>query len=187
MKEVDPSIKVGSGLNSPQFIELMGGKHPYDFLVAHSYSFFRDTPRGIDQLHDLMMYLPEDQAAKVTATKKLMEAQPAPRTNDIVVSEWAMSTGNSIGLGRIEAPLHYTQSLDSALYTALILREWIKLDIPLASKHTLIDIDPNFPPKGYTKIRTAYQAMIGPYPCFVLSASAQTFRLFTSMMGGRGG
>jgi alpha-N-arabinofuranosidase len=186
MKEADPSIQVGSGLNSPQFIELMGsGGYPYDFLVAHSYSFFRDTPRGIDELHDLMMYLPENQAGKVTATKEMMEAQPPPRTNDIIVSEWAMATGTNIGLGRIDAPLHYTQSLDSALYTALILREWIKLDIPLASKHTLIDIDPDFPPEGYTKIRTAYQAMIGPYPCFVMSASAHTFRLFTSMTGGQ--
>ena len=186
MKEVDPSIKVGSGLNSPQFLELMGSTHPYDFLVAHSYSFFDETPRGMRQLHDLMMYLPEDQAAKVAETKGSIAASlgsSPPRAVDLVISEWAMSTGGKLGLSRIDAPLRYTQSLDSALYTALILLHWIELDVPLAEKHTLIDIDPDSPPRGYTKIRTAFQAIIGPYPCYVLSASAHTFRLFTNMMG----
>jgi alpha-L-arabinofuranosidase len=183
MKEVDPSIKVGSGLNSPQFLELMGSTHPYDFLVAHSYSFFDETPTGMRQLHDLMMYLPEDQAAKVAATKELIAASAGTASRDVAITEWAMSTGNTLGLGRIDAPLSYTQSLDSALYTALILRHWIEMDVPLAQKHTLIDIDPDSPPRGYTKIRTAFQAVIGPYPCFVLSASAHTFRLFTNMMG----
>lgn len=185
MKSVDPSIEIGSGLNSPFFVSTMGQTYPYDFLVAHSYSFFTSTPPNIDGLHDLMMGLTEEQAAKVEATKSLISDYAGARAEevDIVVSEWAMATGLNIGLGRIDAPLHYTQSVDGALYVALMLRQWIRLDIPLAEKHALIDINPGSPPPGYDKPRTAYQAVIGPAPCFVLSAPALAFRMYSHLMG----
>ena len=185
MKRVDPSIEIGSGLNSRFFIETMGGTHPYDFLVAHSYSFFNSTPPNLDGLHDLMMGLTEEQAAKVEATKTAISNSAGERAEDIdiVVSEWAMATGVNIGLGRIDAPLRYTQSLDGALYAALMLRHWIRLDIPLAEKHALIDINPGSPPPGYDKPRTAYQALIGPAPCYVLSAPALAFRMYSTLLG----
>ncbi|MDQ3783915.1 MAG: hypothetical protein M3360_03430 [Actinomycetota bacterium] len=186
MKTVDPSIEIGSGLNSPFFISMMGQTHPYDFLVAHSYSFFTSTPPNTDGLHDLMMGLTEEQASKVEQTKSVISDYAGERRADdidIVVSEWAMATGLNIGLGRIDAPLHYTQSLDGALYAALMLRQWITLDIPLAEKHALIDINPGSPPPGYDKPRTAYQAVIGPAPCYVLSAPALAFRMYSTLLG----
>ncbi|CAN5163465.1 hypothetical protein BH20ACT22_BH20ACT22_05830 [soil metagenome] len=186
MKSVDPSIEIGSGLNSPFFISMMGQTYPYDFLVAHSYSFFTSTPPNMDALHDLMMGLTEEQASKVAATKSVISdnaGEARAEDIDIVVSEWAMATGVNIGLGRIDAPLHYTQSLDGALYAALMLRQWIKLDIPLAEKHALIDINPGSPPPGYDKPRTAYQAVIGPAPCYVLSAPALAFRMYSTLLG----
>lgn len=186
MKSVDPSIQIGSGLNSPFFISMMGQVHPYDFLVAHSYSFFTSTPPNTDGLHDLMMGLTEEQASKVENTRSVISDYAGERRAediDIVVSEWAMATGVNIGLGRIDAPLHYTQSLDGALYAALILRQWIRLDIPLAEKHALIDINPGSPPPGYDKPRTAYQAVIGPAPCYVLSAPALAFRMYSTLLG----
>ncbi|MDQ3766055.1 MAG: hypothetical protein M3346_01755 [Actinomycetota bacterium] len=185
MKSVDPSIEIGSGLNNPFFISMMGQTHPYDFLVAHSYSFFTSTPPNLDGLHDLMMGLTEEQASKVEGTKSVIENSAGERAEeiDIVVSEWAMATGLNIGLGRIDAPLHYTQSLDGALYAALMLRQWIRLDIPLAEKHALIDINPGSPPPGYDKPRTAYQAVIGPAPCYVLSAPALAFRMYSALLG----
>lgn len=186
MKSVDPSIEIGSGLNSPFFMSMMGQTHPYDFLVAHSYSFFTSTPPNKDGLHDLMMGLTEDQASKVEGAKSVISDYAGERRAediDIVVSEWAMATGLNIGLGRIDAPLRYTQSLDGALYASLMLRHWIKLDIPLAEKHALIDINPGSPPPGYDKPRTAYQAVIGPAPCYVLSAPALAFRMYSTLLG----
>jgi len=186
MKAVDPSIEIGSGLNSPFFISMMGKSHPYDFLVAHSYSFFTSTPPNMDGLHDLMMGLTDEQASKVEGTKSVISdysGEALAKDIDIVVSEWAMATGVNIGLGRIDAPLHYTQSLDGALYAALMLRHWIRLDIPLAEKHALIDINPGSPPPGYDKPRTAYQAVIGPAPCYVLSAPALAFRMYSTLLG----
>ena len=186
MKQVDPSIEIGSGLNSPFFISMMGQTHPYDFLVAHSYSFFTSTPPNLGGLHDLMMGLTKEQAAKVAATKSVISdhaGEQSAEDIDIVVTEWAMATGINIGLGRIDAPLHYTQSLDGALYAALMLRHWINLDIPLAEKHALIDINPGSPPPGYDKPRTAYQAVIGPAPCYVLSAPALAFRMYANLLG----
>jgi alpha-L-arabinofuranosidase len=186
MKEVDPSIRVGSALNSPAFINLMNSTHPYDFLVAHSYSFFRENPETMKQVHDLMMYLPEVQASKVTSTmRSIAQATGATgaRQVDVVISEYAMATGGNIGLGSTETPSTYPMSLDGALYLATLLTEWIKLGVPLAEKHSLIDIEPDDPPPGYSKPKSAFQALIGPYPCYFVTPSAHVFRMFTRMMG----
>jgi alpha-L-arabinofuranosidase len=185
MKEVDPSIEVGSALNAPVFTETMGTEHPYDFLVAHSYSYFRDTPSRLEELHDLMMTLTDVQAEKIEIVLDQIQRHAGARAGDVelVITEWAMATGSTIGLGRIEAPLRYAQSVDGALYTGLMLRHWLRLGIPVAERHTMIDIDPKDPPPGYVKLRTAYQAVIGPHPCFLVTAPALTYRLFTRMTG----
>ncbi len=185
MKEADPSIEVGSALNAPAFTETMGSEHPYDFLVAHSYSYFRATPSDLRDLHDLMMTLPDVQADKVEVVLDQIERDAGPRAAEVelVITEWAMATGFNIGLGRIEAPPSYAQTVDGALYTGLVLRHWLRLGIPVAQRHTLIDINPEDPPPGYTKERTAYQAVIGPYPCFLVTAPALAYRLFTRMTG----
>jgi alpha-N-arabinofuranosidase len=185
MKEVDPSIEVGSALNAPIFTEMMGSEHPYDFLVAHSYSYFRETPSGLPQLHDLMMTLPDVQADKVEVVLDQIDRDAGERAEDVdlVITEWAMATGFNIGLGRIDAPLPYAQTLDGALYTGLVLRHWLRLGIPVAQRHALIDINLKDPPPGYTKKRTAYQAIVGPHPCFLITAPALVYRMFTRMTG----
>ncbi|MDP9225084.1 MAG: hypothetical protein M3P18_14800 [Actinomycetota bacterium] len=185
MKRVDPTIKIGATFNDASFVTQMGSTYPYDFLSVHSYSFFHEKPSGLAQLHDLMMHLADVQAAKVRATQSLIRAYAGNRAKDIdvIVSEYAMAMGNDIGIGRVHAPLYYPQSLDGGLLIALLLRHWINLGIPLAAKHTLVDINPKAPPPGYAKIRTAYQAILGPFPCFSPSATAEVFHLYTSMMG----
>lgn len=186
MKEADPTIEVGSALNSPLFMEAMGTEYPYDFLVGHSYSYFFDTPNGNDELHDLMMTMPDVQAGKVQDVKDQIVRYAGPelaKEVQVVITEWAMATGLKIGLGRINAPKPYTQSLDGALYVALMLNKWIELGVPLAEKHTLVDINPAKPPRGYTKIRTAYQSMIGAAPCFIMTTKGHAFHLYTSLMG----
>jgi alpha-L-arabinofuranosidase len=186
MKEVDANIKIGSAFNSPYFLRLMGTTHPYDFYVVHSYSFFQDEPSDIAELHDLMMTLPDVQASKVQASKEAIATYAGERSSDvgIVISEWAMSTGKNIGVRQVDfAPDDYPMSLDGAIYIALALRNWIDLGVEVAEKHSLIDVNPTSLPPGYDKTKTAFQALIGPHPCFVLTPSGLVFRMFTSMTG----
>ena len=186
MKEVDASIEIGSAFNSPYFLQLMGATHPYDFYVVHSYSFFQEDPSDMGDLHDLMMTLPDVQASKVLASKEAIATYAGERAADIgmVISEWAMSTGKKIGVRQVDyVPDNYPMSLDGAIYIALVLRNWIELGVDIAEKHSLVDVDPASLPQGYDKSKTAFQALIGPHPCFVLTPSALVFRIFTSMTG----
>jgi alpha-N-arabinofuranosidase len=186
MKQVDRDIEVGSAFNSPQFLQTMGTIHPFDFFVIHSYSFFGADPTNMGEFHDLMMKLPEGQAGRVAAAKEGVFRYAGDRAADIgiVVSEWAMSTGSNLGIRQLDfVPLEYPMTLDGAIYIALMLRHWIELDIEVAQKHSLIDVNPSSLPPGYDKGKTAYQALIGPYPCFVLTPSALVFKLFKEMTG----
>ncbi|MGH2554882.1 MAG: hypothetical protein ACRDHO_04100, partial [Actinomycetota bacterium] len=186
IKEVDPSVQVGASFNGPGFWSLMGAEHPYDFLVGHSYSFFRDDPANIRELHDLMMTLPDDQASKVVDSLEAISASAGHRAKDVemIISEWAMSTGSNLGIGRMKyVPETYPQSLDGGLYVALVLNRWIELGIPLAQKHVIVDVNPNDLPSGYEKEQSPYQSLLGWQPCFVPSAGALVFRTFTRMMG----
>jgi alpha-N-arabinofuranosidase len=186
MKEVDPNIQIGSAFNSPFFLEAMGTTHPYDFYVVHSYSFFQENPSNMGELHDLMMTLPDDQASKVEASKEAIATHAGERAADIglVISEWAMSTGKNLGIRQVDyVPDDYPMSLDGAIYIALVLRNWIDIGADVAEKHSLIDVNPKSMPPGYDKSKTAFQALIGPHPCFVLTPSALVFRMFTSMSG----
>lgn len=186
MKAVDPAIEVGAAFNNEFFLQLMGAEYPYDFFVTHSYSFFHDRLEGIDNLHDLMMTLPDDQASKLAGVKRQIATYAGPnraRDIELVVSEWAMSTGKDLGIQRVGGPDVYPQSLDGAIYVALVLKRWIELGVLLAEKHSVVDIDPRSPPPGYDKPKSAFQALIGPHPCYVLSPAALAFRLLTEMTG----
>lgn len=76
---------------------------------------------------------------------------------------------------------NYLLSMDQALYTALELREWIRHGIPLAQKHSLIDLDPNAAPPGSTSLGSPLMAMFGPKPDYVMSATAKVMRVLTRM------
>ena len=134
-----------------------------------------------------MMRLPKDQLGWMEHTEEtILQHAGAERAEDveIIVTEYGPSPWLKRGIGQLEdPPPHYLQSLDVALYTGLLMRDWIELEIPMAEKHTLIDFDPEDPPEGFTREHKAEQAVIGPKPCFVPSATSSIFRMFTSMMG----
>jgi alpha-N-arabinofuranosidase len=187
MKAVDPTIRVGAAIHSEQFLSAMGTRYPYDFVVVHSYGIFEDIPGGPAELHDLMMRLPKDQLGEMQHTKEAIALHAgAERAEEIeiVVTEYGPSPWEKRGIGQMEdPPPHYLRSLDVALYIGLLMRNWIELEVPIAEKHTLTDFDPVDPPEGFTREHKAEQAIIGPKPCFVPSATSSIFRMFTSMMG----
>ncbi len=181
MKEVDPSIEIGAAIHTEHFTNGMGSTYPYDFMVVHSYGYFKGAPEKPGDLHDYLMMLPDKQAAYIQENMDLVSS--AGGDAEIAITEYAAGSGLTLGINSIKAPKHYLQSLDGALYTALLIRHWVLLGIPLAEKHSLVDSDPENPPPGYTRSRTADAAVIGPTPCFIPSASAHVFRLFTKMLG----
>lgn len=186
MKEVDPTIRIGSAIHSESFTRLMGAEHPYDMMVVHTYGTFQDAPTRPGDLHDYLMLVPDEQRDYIEASQRqVLRYAGAARAEDIDVAltEYAANSGVNRGVNSIDAPDHYLLSLDGALYTALLIRHWIELGIPLALKHSLIDSDPDNPPEGYTRGLTADSAVIGPPPCFISSATAHVFRMYTHMLG----
>ncbi|HWC13038.1 MAG TPA: hypothetical protein VG929_00410 [Actinomycetota bacterium] len=186
MKAVDPALEIGSAIHTETFTQLMGAEHPYDFMVVHTYGSFKDAPEQPKHLHDYLMLLPDDQRDYIAASQRQIERGAGAERSaeiDVGITEYAAGSGLNDGINSIDAPKRYLLSLDGALYTALLIRHWIDLGIPLAQKHSLVDTDPDNPPEGYTRSRTSDAAVIGPAPCFIASASAHVFKMYTQMLG----
>jgi alpha-N-arabinofuranosidase len=175
MKAADPSIQVGSSLHNGRFLSLMGTHHPYDFVVAHIYS--HRPPKGYhgaSDFHDGIMRIAGRRASKVAVLRHAIRAHAGARGDDIpvVVSEYGMS------FRRWPGPTpNYMRSMDQALYTSLELQRWMKMGVPLAGKQSLIDFNPGNGPRGASALGLGQQAVIGPAPRYVPSATAHAFRL----------
>jgi alpha-N-arabinofuranosidase len=192
MKAADPSIQVGSSFRNGRFLSLMGNDHPYDFVVAHIYSHRPPRGyRGVSDFHDGIMRLAGRRASKVAAVRRAIRAHAGARGDHIpvIVSEYGMSfrrrpgrrTGN---LRRWPGPTpNYMRSMDQALYTSLELQRWMKMGVPLAGKQSLIDFHPGSAPRGASALGLGQQAVIGPAPRYVPSATARAFRLLAPASG----
>lgn len=189
MKSVDPNIRICSGLDLAEFRAAMGATNPYDCQAVHVYSGPFGGPEknayanlAPEEVHDRMMLIPEGRAAQVANTKEEIRRYAGSRAGDIevVVTEYGLSFSSTKYTGPAE---RYLLSLDQALYVAQSLKQWIELGVPLANKHMLLDFDPAEAPSGSKELGPADQAVIGPNPHFVPSATARVFELFTSMMG----
>ena len=187
MKKVDPTIEIGSAIHTHIFTELMGSDLPYDFMVVHSYGDFPGAPTDPKDLHYYLMQLPDVQADYIAGSQEQIATYAGPeRSADIhvAITEYAAGSGLKLGINSIDAPEHYLLSLDGALYTASLIRHWVNLGIELAQKHSLVDVDPNNQPPGYdSRPHTADAAVIGPAPCFLPSASAHVFKMYSQLMG----
>jgi alpha-N-arabinofuranosidase len=175
MKAADPNIQVGSSLRNGRFLSLMGTDHPYDFVVAHIYS--HRPPRGwhgVSEFHDGVMRIAGRRASKVAALSRSIRAHAGTVGKDIpvVVSEYGMSFRGWPG-----PTDNYMRSMDQALYTSLELQRWMKLGVPLAGKQSLIDFNSGNRRRGAADLGLGQQAVIGPAPRFVPSATAHAFRL----------
>lgn len=183
MKAADPHIQVGTSFNNGAFLSLMGEDHPYDFVVAHLYS--HRPPPGFGNpgdFHDGIMRLAGRRANGVAVLRHAIRSHAGPRGTDIpvVVSEYGMS------FRRWPGPTeNYLRSMDQALYTALELQRWMHMGVPLAGKQSLIDFNPGHAPRGASALGLGQQAVIGPRPNYVASATARAFRLLAPAAGQR--
>jgi alpha-N-arabinofuranosidase len=184
MKAADPRIEVGTALRNGEFLSLMGDRHPYDFVVAHLYSH-RPKPgfRNAGSFHDGVMRLAGRRANGVSVVRHgIIGNAGRARAKEIpvVVSEYGMS------FRRWPGPTHnYLRSMDQALYTTMQLQRWMHLGVPLAGKQSLIDFGGAKAPSGASALGLGEQAVIGPAPHYVASATARAFRLVTAAGGER--
>jgi alpha-L-arabinofuranosidase len=184
MKAADPSIKVGTSFHNGKFLSLMGDEHPYDFVVAHLYSYMpRAGFRDAGNFHDGVMRLAGRRANRVSVLRHGIVGNAGSvraKRIPVVVSEYGMS------FRRWPGPTHnYLRSMDQALYTTMQLQRWMHLGVPLAGKQSLIDFGGAKAPRGASALGLGEQALIGPAPHYLASATARAFRLITPAAGER--
>ena len=181
MKSVDPDIEIGSCMRDAGFLELMGKKHPYDFVVAHLYS--HSPPggyRNAKRFHDGVMAIAGPRAEEVSDLRRAIRRHAGARAKaiDVVVSEFGMNFKGTKGPTK-----QYLRSMDQALYDTMELQRWMHLGVPLAGKHSLIDFKPSRAPRGATALGAPEQALIGPAPTYIASTTARAYRLVTPAAG----
>ena len=182
MKAADPTIQVGSCFWNGEFLSMMGTEHPYDFVVKHLYSHLPPKGRrGIKQFHDGVMSIAGRRANEVIALRHAIKRHAGSRGKSIgiVVSEFGMSFGHRKGPTE-----NYLGSMDQAVYTALELQRWMELGIPLAGKQALTYFKPKRAPDGAASLGPPEQALIGPKPRYIMTATARAYRLLTPNAGG---
>ena len=182
MKAADPTIQVGSCFRNGRFLSMMNTRYPYDFVVDHIYSHL--PPRGYHgakQFHDGVMSLANKRANQVTALRRMIHRHAGSRASSIgvVVSEFGMSFGR----GRKGPTRNYLSSTDQAIWTALELQRWMVLGVPLAGKQALIDLGRRRARRVGSGLGPPEQALLGPKPHFVMSATARAYRLLTPTAG----
>jgi alpha-N-arabinofuranosidase len=72
MKRADPSINVCSSYETPQFVQAMGARHPYDCLVAHPYLLYSTMDPG--PAHDFVMAGADSRAHDVGTTWSVLSS-----------------------------------------------------------------------------------------------------------------
>jgi alpha-L-arabinofuranosidase len=182
MKAADPTIQVGSCFWNGQFLSMMGTKHPYDFVVKHLYSHLPPKGHhGIKQFHDGIMSIAGRRANEVISLRHAINRHAGSRGKaiGIVVSEFGMSFGHRKGPTE-----NYLGSMDQAIYSALELQRWMELGIPLAGKQALTYFKPRNAPAGAASLGPPEQALIGPKPRYIMTATARAYRLLTPNAGG---
>jgi alpha-L-arabinofuranosidase len=182
MKAADPTVEVGSCFWNGQFLSMMGAKHPYDFVVKHLYSHLPPKGHhGVKQFHDGVMSIAGKRANEVIPLRHAINRHAGSRGKSIgiVVSEFGMSFGHRKGPTR-----NYLGTMDQAVYSALELQRWMELGIPLAGKQALTYFAPRNPPSGAASLGPPEQALIGPRPRYIMTATARAYRLLTPNAGG---
>lgn len=170
MKAVDPSIEIYSSYSDPAFVQAMGAQYPYDGMVMHQYP--TNTQTIDDRRHNENMLSVEAQAKQVEAMQAMIRAAggSGAAQRNVAVTEFSLYAGPVSTF-----PVDYLRSLDSALYTAQQLMEYMKLGVKYAHRHALVDDR-----VGHVG-RPDFALVNSPY--YVVSASALVYAGFNQMFG----
>lgn len=181
MKAIDPSIKVCPSYDVSLHL---GAKYPFDCMVIHPYtSTTFATGNTAALFHDNVMLGPAKRAEDIKLLRQTLRNNVGTRADniDVVVSEYGIN--NRQPESRPSGTMRYELSLGGALYTAVSLKHWLDLGIPIAQKHSLIDFVFGDAPPGSTSLGSQFNGMFSESPAFVSSATALVFKLYKPMSG----
>lgn len=177
IKAADPKVQVCTGLNPfqagriEQLLVELGADNPYDCIVTHEYSNITNATSATDY-HERMMNTPALRAAHVRELEDTAFAASG-RHVPAVVTEWNVFQYMKI------AP-NYQLALGGGLFAASSLNEWIRLGIPLADKHALVNwIYSADNPSGAVE----YGASISSDPGWTLTSPALVNSLYAPLAG----
>ncbi|WP_251563200.1 LamG-like jellyroll fold domain-containing protein [Paenibacillus pasadenensis] len=193
MKAVDPSIKVFSvfGGITPDLVA-ENSQNYFDGIIIHPYGqgvSLPNVPRGEEfakNFHDAIMGKPASMESWFTGPYNTFNSLLGPNHGkQIMVSEYGIAGWVPIP-NATDGAAHYLRTLDQGLYVGKQLLSFMKVNVTLASKHTLLDFDPATAPPGSTSISAADNAMFNPKEDqFIPTATALTMQLFSNMTGSR--
>lgn len=177
MKAADPRIRVCPAFTNVAFLDAMGQEaQDLDCMTVHNYSNIPTNEATATDAHDHVIAQGDSRANDVATWKQRLDAATGGRAG-IALSEYGMYQGGYVGSE------HYLRSLDQGLLEGSQLASWIRLGIPLAEKHSLVDFDPDAAPPGSQVLIGPDQSLFGWAPSYVPSAPAQVLQLYTHMTG----
>lgn len=176
MKAADPRIRVCSAFADQNFLDQIAGRYPLDCLTVHNY------PRPAEQAtpvaaHDAAMAAGDEKSRELTEWRSRVREATGGR-GTIAVTEYGMFRGGYEGSGP-----QYFASLDQALQMAGQMATNIRLGVPIAERHSLVDFDPDEAPPGSTVLLGPGQSLFGWAPSFVPSASALVLEVYSHLSG----
>ena len=176
MHAVDPRIRVCSAFTNEEFLSAMGRDNPFDCLTVHRYANFPADTASAAEAHDTAMSRADDSLGIVADWQRRLDELTGGRAV-VALSEYGMFRGGYTG------SRYYLRSLDQGLQMASMLGYWMRLGVPLAEKHSLVDFNPDEAPPGSQILIGPDQSLFGWAPSFVPSASARVLELYTHMSG----
>jgi alpha-N-arabinofuranosidase len=181
MKAADPNIRVGSCVYSPRFFELMGDRHPYDFVTVHHYSPVSDL--DFEVARRKMWRASAAIAESVDIASELRDRFAGARAAEIevLVTEWNVKMW-----GRVREPVSgYFRSLDHGLFVASALNHLIARGVPAANIHDLVEL----PTEGASATGKSYDSapesgVFEPAPSYRPRPAALVMSLYARHMVG---
>ena len=155
MKEVDPSIEVGSCFASEEFLAAMGSEHPYDFVVMHIYGKPPSRVPDLEALHRWTAASPLLFEVWLERARARIDAYAGERASEV---ELAVTEYNPILRFRDPRWPRFRDSLSQALAVTDLLRVFIEQGVPLAQLHCLTSDRGGamFKPPDYVRQAEAY-------------------------------
>lgn len=183
MKAVDPGIAVCSGYQGRVLVEEMGNGSLLDCQVTHPYTWLV-PPMDAARTHDHAMMGADRQRAHLAG--ELRDLRDATgRDVPLVVSEYGLSPVPGFDTWR-EPGGDYLLSMSPALYTASQLLGFAELGLPIALKHSFVDLPPGGGEDGSStsaSLGSSHTAVFGPGPRFEPSVTAQVLSMLSPLAG----
>lgn len=185
MKAADPDITVCASYQGRVLVDEMAGDPLLDCQVSHPYTWLV-PPMDAARSHDHAMMGTDRQLAHLAGELRDLRTASG-REVPLAVSEYGLSPIPGFDLWQ-EPGGDYLLSLSPALYTASQLVGFAELGVPLALKHSFVDLPSGGGADGAATsaaLGSSHTAVFGPGPDFEPSATAQVLEMLSPLAGSR--